>query len=191
MAGFFLCRGREISLLARMVRAAFSKPSVLNDSDTEGTRLLPLRPAPRSIPSRKKIRRNAGFIIVPREGIEPPTPASSEADCGLYHHPIGMSGAVCGIIVGTHPLVSTPSLQPYALQSLVRDCFLFLESFPRVHPIFINPLPDCAPKSLGLRSTTELPRRMRRKGEACFYFFRMMPRKEDEVRLPRRHIQTM
>lgn len=36
---------------------------------------------------RGKLKTPYGVFIVPREGVEPPTPASSEAEFGLSHHP--------------------------------------------------------------------------------------------------------
>jgi len=37
---------------------------------------------------------------VPREGIEPPTQASSKGYFGLYHPPLGRSGACTRLLLG-------------------------------------------------------------------------------------------
>ena len=68
-------------------------------------------------------------------------------------------GRWCGIIVGTHPLVSTPSSLLWYPARLGSGLSLtYVLDVPRIHPIFQSQLPGKAPKNPGHRSTTELPR---------------------------------
>lgn len=72
------------------------------------------------------------------------------------------SGARGGIIVGAHPLVSTPFPQPFVLRDLARDCLVDFTSL-RVSPNspdFSVHVPVESPEDPGLRSTTELPRHL-------------------------------
>ncbi len=69
-------------------------------------------------------------VFVPREGIEPPTPASSKAEFGLYHSRCETYVYQYGI--GRYPRDycwdSLASLYTFfatiALRSLARDCFI-------------------------------------------------------------------
>ena len=108
------------------------------------------------------------FSKMPRGRIELPTPASSflylELPRALDYLIFQLeAGYLCGIIVGTHPLVSTPPRKPSltceALSSLARDCpQTLVRGDPPNSPSYSICITAEGPEDSGQRSTNELPR---------------------------------
>ncbi len=101
---------------------------------------------------------------MPREGIGPPTPASSKANLDYLIFVLLKARCEVGRCLQDYCWDSLASLYTFpptfALTDLARDCLVFwILSFPRIHPIIQSVLLQKAPKILGLRSTNELPRR--------------------------------
>lgn len=100
------------------------------------------------------------LVLVPRDGIGPPTHASSEA-VGLYHSPLlngdwALMWDYCwGSPTSLYTFLATEC--PTRLGSGLSNV-LYMFGFPRIHPIFQSQFPRKAPKIPGHRSTTELPR---------------------------------
>lgn len=72
--------------------------------------------------------------------------------------PLRRAGRLCRIIVGTHPLVSTPCHQPKSRRPWLGIVPLLEAGVPRIHPVFIPTSPPGAALLTATCSTIELPR---------------------------------